>query len=644
MRQSALEQDAAREYCTQECHDSIQTFQKKINSGCGTKQYELYQNDTTKTSPAMFADGLMWAYSLTCIQDSCTCTMNRSDFCLKELYGRNRTACSDCTMKYGAVMVSSDYGRRKLPPKAYSSLQSSCGVPASSYPYNYTPLPTGTPVSGTPTGSASATSTPTCAGQTYVSQGNDTCHSISKTHSISTDRLIEANHLDYACSSLSPGTELCIKDTCTVYTVQSNETCQDIIRGQSFGLVQLIGWNPTIHQNCDNLDSMVGRSICVSPPGGGEFTLPKNRTSSSRGLASSIVSSWIPGETTMMSNITTSWYSPTINTDYTQPLQTLTMNSTLASLLAERTQYCWIDYADNDYDEDILVPDDLAQNCQTLYSTYCDPEPTAPIPSSRPAIPPSCTPTVPSTTPASSTPLKPSSTVITTPSPIQTGMTHGCTKFHKVQEGEPCQDIADDNGVSLADLISWNPAIGSDCRTLQYDYYVCVGKPQSTTTPSPTNVVTPTPTQTGMADHCNKFHKVKQDESCETIANDAGISSGDLISWNPAIGDDCRTLKYDFYVCVGRSYKASGSTSASTTSRTTSTASTTTNTTGATPSPTQSGMVQGCKTFHMVKQGEYCQQIADDYNVSLNDLLNWNPAVGQNCESLKYDFYLCVGK
>lgn len=61
---------------------------------------------------------------------------------------------------------------------------------------------------------------------------------------MATDCLIEVNHLDYSCSSLTPGTSLCIKDTCTVYTVNANETCQDIVRGQTFGLVQLIGWNP----------------------------------------------------------------------------------------------------------------------------------------------------------------------------------------------------------------------------------------------------------------------------------------------------------------------------------------------------------------------------------------------------------------
>lgn len=143
-------------------------------------------------------------------------------------------------------MMSSDYGRNKFPPKAFSSLLSSCSVPASSYPYSYTPLPTATTTPTTSTPSSSTTAAPTCTGTTYVSKQDDTCKSISKANSISTDRLIELNSLDYSCSSLSPGSALCIEDTCTVYTVQGNQTCQDIIKGQSFGLVQLIGWNPYI--------------------------------------------------------------------------------------------------------------------------------------------------------------------------------------------------------------------------------------------------------------------------------------------------------------------------------------------------------------------------------------------------------------
>lgn len=146
------------------------------------------------------------------------------------------------------MMMSSDYGRNKFPPAAYSSLLSSCSVPASSYPYTYTPLPTPTATSTITTGSTSPTATPTtCTGKTYVSKKGDTCKSISKANSVSTDHLIDVNKLDYSCSMLSPGTQLCIQDTCTVHTVQANQTCQDIVKGQSFGLVQLIGWNPYVH-------------------------------------------------------------------------------------------------------------------------------------------------------------------------------------------------------------------------------------------------------------------------------------------------------------------------------------------------------------------------------------------------------------
>jgi hypothetical protein len=173
---------------------------------------------------------------------------NRTGFCLQDLYNNEKAACSDCMLRFGAAMLSSDYGRTQFAPAAYSSLLSSCSVPPSSYPYDYTPLPTPT----------------TCRGSTYVVKDADTCESISIENLVATDRLIQLNHLDYNCSSLTTGSELCIDETCTVYTVKVDDTCQRIYQGQSFGLVQLLGWNPTIHESCDNLESMVGRTLCVS--------------------------------------------------------------------------------------------------------------------------------------------------------------------------------------------------------------------------------------------------------------------------------------------------------------------------------------------------------------------------------------------
>lgn len=119
-----------------------------------------------------------------------------------------------------------------------------------------------------------------CTGTRYTVAAQDTCQSISKAKSIAIDWLISSNNLDYDCSSLTAGTTLCLGPTCALQTITKNQTCQDITANKRFTSVQLISWNPyvwpfdtkvawlmdcrMIHSTCDNLDSMVGRSICVS--------------------------------------------------------------------------------------------------------------------------------------------------------------------------------------------------------------------------------------------------------------------------------------------------------------------------------------------------------------------------------------------
>jgi len=63
---------------------------------------------------------------------------------------------------------------------------------------------------------------------------------------------------------------------------------------------------------------------------------------------------------------------------------------------------------------------------------------------------------------------------ITTPAPIQTGMTRSCKKFHFVKSGETCGTIASDAGVSLDQFLAWNPAAGSSCAGLWASTYCCV--------------------------------------------------------------------------------------------------------------------------------------------------------------------------
>ncbi|KAI1211217.1 uncharacterized protein F4807DRAFT_466534 [Annulohypoxylon truncatum] len=161
------------------------------------------------------------------------------------------------------------------------------------------------------------------------------------------------------------------------------------------------------------------------------------------------------------------------------------------------------------------------------------------------------------------TPITTSSTTtgngISTPTPTQTDMVSNCNTFYKVVTGDSCANIASTHGISLDNFYTWNPAVKNDCSLLFVDYYVCVNviggttaSPTITTSSTTGNgVSTPTPTQTGMATNCKKFHLVTAGESCQKVADDAAIKLADFYAWNPAVKTDCSLLFVGYYVCIG---------------------------------------------------------------------------------------------
>jgi LysM repeat protein len=76
-------------------------------------------------------------------------------------------------------------------------------------------------------------------------------------------------------------------------------------------------------------------------------------------------------------------------------------------------------------------------------------------------------------------------------------------------------------------------------------------KPTTTTTTKGNGVATPTPIQTGMTGSCNKFYKVVDGDSCETIAKKADITLANFYAWNKGVGSSCKTLWLGYYVCTG---------------------------------------------------------------------------------------------
>ncbi|KAH7143578.1 carbohydrate-binding module family 50 protein, partial [Dactylonectria macrodidyma] len=62
---------------------------------------------------------------------------------------------------------------------------------------------------------------------------------------------------------------------------------------------------------------------------------------------------------------------------------------------------------------------------------------------------------------------------ISTPTPIQSGMTKSCKKFHLVKTTTTCASTQEYYSITFANLYKWNPPIGSKCTTLWAQYYVC---------------------------------------------------------------------------------------------------------------------------------------------------------------------------
>ncbi|KAH8898728.1 hypothetical protein GQ53DRAFT_635263, partial [Thozetella sp. PMI_491] len=142
---------------------------------------------------------------------------------------------------------------------------------------------------------------------------------------------------------------------------------------------------------------------------------------------------------------------------------------------------------------------------------------------------------------------------IATPTPTQPDMVGNCNEFYFVVSGDSCASIASKSGISLDDLITWNPSVGgASCKRLWLSAYVCISVIGYSPTPTqPGNgVATPTPIQDGMATSCKTFHFVTAGQTYDTIVAIYHITTAQFISWNPAVGSSCTGLWAGTYACV----------------------------------------------------------------------------------------------
>lgn len=67
------------------------------------------------------------------------------------------------------------------------------------------------------------------------------------------------------------------------------------------------------------------------------------------------------------------------------------------------------------------------------------------------------------------------------PGPVQTGVASNCNKWTVVQAGGSCAAIESQYGITFAQFLGWNPAVGSNCQNLWVGEAYCVGVSGGTT-------------------------------------------------------------------------------------------------------------------------------------------------------------------
>ncbi|KAJ3464376.1 hypothetical protein MRS44_009162 [Fusarium solani] len=187
----------------------------------------------------------------------------------------------------------------------------------------------------------------------------------------------------------------------------------------------------------------------------------------------------------------------------------------------------------------------------------------------------------------------------------------------------PCDMMPWAWDISMEDFMKWNPSITESCENFQEGYSYCVEAkpaPVSSTTSPPTTVHSTTSTTLVIP-------QTTPTNTATTTNPGNGVETPDL-------GEGCAAIaaKHDTYVCLSIIGHDATPTKPSTL------------TNGIkTPSPIQSGMVNNCNKFHLVKTTTTCLSIQDYYKLPLSDFYKWNPAIGSACTSLWANYYVCLG-
>jgi LysM repeat protein len=179
----------------------------------------------------------------------------------------------------------------------------------------------------------------------------------------------------------------------------------------------------------------------------------------------------------------------------------------------------------------------------------------------------------------------------------------------------------------LSSLLLAGSAMGAPFTTS--DPNMPIPAPWNTTITPPVNGTVPSPLQPGVVSNCDEYYLVKSGDICINVASSNGITLDEFLAWNPEAGATCTNLLADAYACVSVTGHTPTPTKPDNGIET--------------PQPIQAGMVDNCNKFHLVASGQTCDAIEKEYDVELDDLVKWNPAIKDDCTGMWAATNLCVG-
>lgn len=302
----------------------------------------------------------------------------------------------------------------------------------------------------------------------------------------------------------------------------SGDTCETLASGWGISVEEFININPGV--TCPDLEA--GKSYCVV----GEYTPDEPTTPTTQPQP--------PAITTIQPPTTTSTQPPT--TFETTTTTTSAAEPEVTPIMPGAAENCNRYYKIRSGDTCDAVASrngitvsqlkswntEINDSCSNLWLDYYV-----------------CTGISGATAPPSTTTSGPPESTV---SPIMPGADANCDRYYKIESGDTCDAVASKNGITVAQLKTWNTEINAACSNLWLDYYVCTRVPGASVPPTSTAPPTPSnsPQLPGAVSNCNKWYKISSGDTCDNVAAKNQITVAMLRSYNTQINASTFTASY----------------------------------------------------------------------------------------------------